>query len=95
MSRPARDNSLSAFRNSTGNVAVILISLKAGGEGLNLQEANHVFVVDPWWNPASEMQVTSPNVIVVLFFFRKGEGRDSRVMVVAVLLLLHCKYCRG
>ena len=65
MSRPARDNSLSAFRNSTGNVAVILISLKAGGEGLNLQEANHVFVVDPWWNPASEMQVTSPNVLVV------------------------------
>jgi DNA repair protein RAD16 len=34
----------------------LLISLKAGGEGLNLQAANHVFLLDPWWNPASEMQ---------------------------------------
>ncbi|KAH9586563.1 SNF2-related [Trypanosoma melophagium] len=37
-------------------VRVILISLKAGGEGLNLQIANHVVLVDPWWNPAVEMQ---------------------------------------
>ncbi|KEG11426.1 putative DNA repair protein [Trypanosoma grayi] len=38
------------------NVRVILISLKAGGEGLNLQVANHVVLADPWWNPAVEMQ---------------------------------------
>ncbi|CAD2217209.1 DNA repair protein RAD16 [Angomonas deanei] len=37
-------------------VKVILISLKAGGEGLNLQVANHVILIDPWWNPAVEMQ---------------------------------------
>ncbi|CCW70891.1 unnamed protein product [Phytomonas sp. Hart1] len=37
-------------------VRVILISLKAGGEGLNLQIANHVVLIDPWWNPAVEMQ---------------------------------------
>lgn len=35
---------------------IILISLRAGGEGLNLQAADHVFVMDPWWNPACEQQ---------------------------------------
>jgi superfamily II DNA or RNA helicase len=37
-------------------VPVFLISLKAGGSGLNLTEANHVFLLDPWWNPAVEAQ---------------------------------------
>ena len=44
------------FRVDAGT-CVMLISLKAGGEGLNLQVADHVFVVDPWWNPAAELQV--------------------------------------
>ena len=35
---------------------VILMSLKAGGEGLNLQEANLVMVLEPWWNPQVEAQ---------------------------------------
>jgi SNF2 family DNA or RNA helicase len=35
---------------------VFLISLKAGGIGLNLTEADYVFIVDPWWNPAVENQ---------------------------------------
>jgi superfamily II DNA or RNA helicase len=35
---------------------VMLISLKAGGTGLNLTSADHVFLVDPWWNPAVEAQ---------------------------------------
>jgi len=35
---------------------VFLISLKAGGFGLNLTEADHVFIMDPWWNPAAEQQ---------------------------------------
>jgi SNF2 family DNA or RNA helicase len=35
---------------------VMLISLKAGGTGLNLTAADHVFLVDPWWNPATEAQ---------------------------------------
>eukprot|EP01063_Lacrimia_lanifica_P005845 TRINITY_DN13527_c0_g3_i1.p1 TRINITY_DN13527_c0_g3~~TRINITY_DN13527_c0_g3_i1.p1 ORF type:complete len:440 (+),score=127.78 TRINITY_DN13527_c0_g3_i1:127-1320(+) len=34
----------------------ILVSLHAGGVGLNLAAANHVFLVDPWWNPAAEAQ---------------------------------------
>ena len=36
--------------------AIFLISLKAGGTGLNLTSADYVFIVDPWWNPASEAQ---------------------------------------
>jgi SNF2 family DNA or RNA helicase len=35
---------------------VFLISLKAGGTGLNLTQADYVFLVDPWWNPAVENQ---------------------------------------
>ncbi len=35
---------------------VFLISLKAGGLGLNLTEAEYVFLLDPWWNPAAEAQ---------------------------------------
>ncbi|HEY0176049.1 MAG TPA: DEAD/DEAH box helicase, partial [Pedobacter sp.] len=37
-------------------VRVFLISLKAGGTGLNLTEADYVYLVDPWWNPAAENQ---------------------------------------
>ena len=38
------------------DIQVFLISLKAGGTGLNLQEADYVFMMDPWWNPAAERQ---------------------------------------
>jgi hypothetical protein len=37
-------------------VSVMLLSLKAGGTGLNLTAADHVFLLDPWWNPAAEDQ---------------------------------------
>lgn len=37
-------------------VRVFLISLKAGGTGLNLTEADYVYLIDPWWNPAAEQQ---------------------------------------
>ena len=49
--RPAR---IAAFRQ--GDDPVFLISLKAGGFGLTLTEADYVFVLDPWWNPAAENQ---------------------------------------
>lgn len=49
-----RDAVIAAFRN--GEADVFLISLKAGGFGLNLTEADTVFLLDPWWNPASEAQ---------------------------------------
>ncbi|WP_166846998.1 DEAD/DEAH box helicase [Isoptericola sp. BMS4] len=39
-----------------GDVPMFLVSLKAGGVGLNLTEADHVYLLDPWWNPAAEAQ---------------------------------------
>ena len=50
-----RTNIIVSFNNDP-SVRALLISLKAGGEGLNLQAADHVFLVDVWWNPACELQ---------------------------------------
>ncbi|EUD64639.1 adenosinetriphosphatase [Plasmodium inui San Antonio 1] len=55
MSMVSRNNILYNF-NEDKHLRVLLISLKAGGEGLNLQVANRIFIVDPWWNPAAELQ---------------------------------------
>jgi len=51
-----RDAAIEAFKN--GEADVFLISLKAGGVGLNLTEADTVIHYDPWWNPAAENQAT-------------------------------------
>jgi hypothetical protein len=45
---------ISSFKD--GTAPVFLISLKAGGFGLNLTEADYCFLLDPWWNPATEAQ---------------------------------------
>jgi len=50
-----REKIVNSFQNETSK-KVFLISLKAGGVGLNLTAADYVFILDPWWNPASEMQ---------------------------------------
>ena len=50
-----RGNILASFTLDP-NFRVLLVSLKAGGEGLNLQVANNVILLDPWWNPAAELQ---------------------------------------
>jgi SNF2 family DNA or RNA helicase len=42
--------------NKSPDLKVFLISIKAGGLGLNLTEADYVFILDPWWNPAVEAQ---------------------------------------
>jgi SNF2 family DNA or RNA helicase len=49
-----RSEVISAFRQ--GTAPVFLISLKAGGFGVTLTEADYVFLMDPWWNPAAEAQ---------------------------------------
>jgi len=51
-----RNNIITDFTSNDHGTKVLLISTKAGGEGLNLQRANHVFIMDPWWNPAMEFQ---------------------------------------
>jgi superfamily II DNA or RNA helicase len=49
-----REQAIRRFREKAASV--FLISLKAGGFGLNLAEADYCFVLDPWWNPATEAQ---------------------------------------
>lgn len=51
----SRNNIVISFQTDP-TLQVLLISLKAGGEGLNLQAADHIFIMDPWWNPAAESQ---------------------------------------
>lgn len=53
-STPDRQRVIDAFR--AGEADVFLISLKAGGFGLTLTEADYVFLLDPWWNPQAEEQ---------------------------------------
>jgi SNF2 family DNA or RNA helicase len=50
-----REKIVNSFQLDPEN-KIFLISLKAGGVGLNLTAADYVFILDPWWNPASEMQ---------------------------------------
>lgn len=53
-----REEVVRRFQNDS-TCEVFLISLKAGGVGLNLTAADYVFILDPWWNPAAEMQALS------------------------------------
>ncbi|CAK4245402.1 unnamed protein product [Aphanomyces euteiches] len=55
MAMAHRDRLLTLFRNDP-QLTVFLISLKAGGVALNLTVASHIFLMDPWWNPAAEHQ---------------------------------------
>lgn len=50
-----RPEEITRFSTSE-DIQAFLISLKAGGVGLNLTEADYVFIIDPWWNPATEAQ---------------------------------------
>lgn len=50
-----REGAVTRFKKDK-NTRIFLISLKAGGTGLNLTEADYVYLVDPWWNPAAEQQ---------------------------------------
>ena len=59
--------------NKENDVKVFLISLKAGGTGLNLTSANLVIHFDPWWNPAVESQATDRA-------YRIGQRRQVQVV---------------
>jgi superfamily II DNA or RNA helicase len=58
------------------SVRVFLISLKAGGTGLNLTEADYVYLVDPWWNPAIENQAIDRSYRI---------GQEKNVMAVRLI----------
>ncbi len=53
-----REKEIKKFQED-GDCPFFLVSLKAGGVGLNLTAAEYVFLLDPWWNPAAEMQAIS------------------------------------
>jgi hypothetical protein len=57
LSARARDELVERFESGDGP-SVLVVSLRAGGRGLNLPAANHVFHFDRWWNPAVEQQAT-------------------------------------
>ncbi len=69
--RGARDAMVAAFQDDP-RPGIFVLSLKAGGTGLNLTAANHVVHVDRWWNPATEAQATDRA-------FRIGQRRDVQV----------------
>jgi SNF2 family DNA or RNA helicase len=75
--RGERDRMVAEFQ-ADGRPGVFVLSLKAGGTGLNLTAANHVVHVDRWWNPATEAQATDRA-------FRIGQDRDVRVHTLVCL----------
>jgi SNF2 family DNA or RNA helicase len=71
-SRQQRQEMVDRFQNDPDGPRIFILSLKAGGTGLNLTRANHVFHVDRWWNPAVENQATDRA-------FRIGQKRNVQV----------------
>ncbi|HEY5855026.1 MAG TPA: DEAD/DEAH box helicase [Aldersonia sp.] len=71
VSKTRRDGMVTGFAEPDGP-PIMLLSLKAGGTGLNLTAANHVVHLDRWWNPAVENQATDRA-------FRIGQRRDVQV----------------
>ncbi|HLB11767.1 MAG TPA: DEAD/DEAH box helicase [Dehalococcoidia bacterium] len=70
--RKARDEMVRRFQDGVNGPPVFILSLKAGGTGLNLTAASHVFHFDRWWNPAVEAQATDRA-------FRIGQKRNVQV----------------
>ncbi len=71
-SRARRDEMIERFQTEEHGPQVFVLSLKAGGTGLNLMRANHVVHFDRWWNPAVENQATDRA-------FRIGQNRNVQV----------------
>ncbi len=70
--RGQRDSMVTEFQDPDVDVPMMVLSLKAGGTGLNLTAANHVIHFDRWWNPAVENQATDRA-------FRIGQRKDVLV----------------
>jgi len=72
ISRKKRDEMIKRFQDEKENASLFILSLKAGGFGLNLTKANHIFHFDRWWNPAVENQATDRA-------FRIGQKKNVQV----------------
>ncbi len=71
-SKKQRESMIDRFQHDPQGPRIFILSLKAGGVGLNLTRANHVFHFDRWWNPAVENQATDR-------VFRIGQTRNVQV----------------
>ncbi|MBD2203598.1 helicase [Calothrix sp. FACHB-1219] len=71
-SKKQREEMIDRFQQDPQGPPIMILSLKAGGVGLNLTRANHVFHFDRWWNPAVENQATDR-------VFRIGQTRNVQV----------------
>ncbi|MEH2310380.1 MAG: SNF2-related protein [Nostoc sp.] len=71
-SKKQREEMIDRFQHDPQGPPIMILSLKAGGVGLNLTRANHVFHFDRWWNPAVENQATDR-------VFRIGQTRNVQV----------------
>ncbi len=78
-SKQQREEMVDRFQHDPQGPPIMILSLKAGGTGLNLTRANHVFHFDRWWNPAVENQATDR-------VFRIGQKRN---------VLVHKFVCTG
>lgn len=70
--REQRQAMVDRFQDDPNGPPIFILSLKAGGTGLNLTRANHVFHIDRWWNPAVENQASDRA-------FRIGQKRNVQV----------------
>jgi SNF2 family DNA or RNA helicase len=72
INKKQREEMIDRFQHDPQGPPIMILSLKAGGVGLNLTRANHVFHFDRWWNPAVENQATDR-------VFRIGQTRNVQV----------------
>lgn len=89
MAQHQREHAVKDF-NSNPEVQLFLISMKAGGLGLNLVSANRVFLLDPWWNPSTEEQAIdrvhrigqTKTVYVTRFVVKVSLGTSKKIIIV-------------
>ena len=74
--------------NRDPKIQAFLISLKAGGVGLNLTQADYVFIIDPWWNPAAESQaiarahrIGQNNQVIAYRFITQGSIEEKIIQL--------------
>jgi len=81
-----REQVVNTFKKEN-EISFFLISLKAGGTGLNLTEAGYVMMLDPWWNPAAELQAINrahrigQDKKVIAFKFICSETIEEKILI--------------
>ena len=82
-----RQDAVHSFQKNEG-IQVFLISIKAGGTGLNLTAADYVFILDPWWNPFVERQaiarahrIGQQNNVMVTRFISKNSIEEKILLL--------------